>query len=308
MGEPEQVIRVEGLRKHYGSVRAVDGISFSVGRGEIFGMLGPNGAGKTTTIECMEGLRTPDSGTLEILGLTHKGASAAIKSRIGVQLQTTGMYPKLTVAELIDLFGSFFPRAVPTTDLIRMVGLEEKSRAFSKDLSGGQRQRLSVAMALVNGPEIVFLDEPTTGMDPQARRALWDVIRGLRDRGKTVVLTTHYMEEAEHLCDRVAIVDRGHIIEMDSPSALVNKHFKHIAIEFDAPEGTQTEALAALPGVANLIRGNGKVTLYSSDVPGTMAGLLGLTGENAVSLKHMVVRQASLEDVFLKITGRSMRE
>ncbi|HON42651.1 MAG TPA: ABC transporter ATP-binding protein [Bacillota bacterium] len=296
---------VKDLTKRYGDVRAVDGISFGVSRGEVFGMLGPNGAGKTTTIEILLGLRTADSGDVRVLGMTHAENHRTIACAIGAQLQTTGMYPTHTVRETIQLFSDFYPEAAPLDELIDMVGLREKAGALVKNLSGGQRQRLAIAIALVNRPHVVFLDEPTTGLDPQARRALWDMILSLKASGTTVLLTTHYMEEAEQLCDRVAIVDRGKIV--DSPAALINKHFKHIAIEFEAPPGAEVDAhdLRSLPGVANVVVDGGKVTLYSSDVPATMASLLGAASH---SLRHMVVRQATLEDVFLKITGRSMRQ
>ena len=198
-GEP--VIRVADLRKYYGDVKAVDGVTFEVARGEVFGLLGPNGAGKTTTIEVLEGLRPPDSGTVEVLGLDVRTDSQSIKERIGVQLQSVSLYPRLTVTELLDLFGSFFSHRVPTKQLIEAVDLGERAKAWSMNLSGGQQQRLSIALALVNDPELVFLDEPTTGLDPQARRSLWDLIRGLQERGKSVMLTTHYMEEATELCE-----------------------------------------------------------------------------------------------------------
>jgi ABC-2 type transport system ATP-binding protein len=295
------------LKKRYGDVKAVDGISFGVSPGEVFGMLGPNGAGKTTTIEILLGLRTADSGDVRILGMTHPEDHRRIASVIGAQLQTTGMYPTHTVREMIQLFSDLYSEAAPVDELMDMVGLREKAGAFVRNLSGGQRQRLAIAIALVNRPAVVFLDEPTTGLDPQARRALWDMILSLKASGTTVLLTTHYMEEAEQLCDRVAIVDRGQIVEMDSPAALINKYFKHIAIEFESPPGAEVDAasLRSLPGVANVAADGRKVTLYSSDVPATMASLLGTASH---SLKHMVVRQATLEDVFLKITGRSMRQ
>ena len=298
---------VKDLKKRYGDVKAVDGISFGVSPGEVFGMLGPNGAGKTTTIEILLGLRTADSGDVRILGMTHPEDHRRIASVIGAQLQTTGMYLTHTVREMIQLFSDFYSEAAPVDELMDMVGLCDKAGALVKNLSGGQRQRLAIAIALVNRPAVVFLDEPTTGLDPQARRSLWDLIRSLKASGTTVLLTTHYMEEAEQLCDRVAIVDRGRIVEMDSPAALINKYFKHIAIEFESPPGAEVDAasLRSLPGAANVAADGRKVTLYSSDVPTTMASLLGTASH---SLKHMVVRQATLEDVFLKITGRSMRQ
>jgi len=232
MASVGDAIVAEDLRKYYGKTRAVDGISVRVPVGEIFGMLGPNGAGKSTTIEMIEGLRKPDSGAITVLGLHQPQQATAIKERIGIQLQTTALYPRLTVTELLDLFHTFYRgrKTISTAELIHTVDLAEKRDTRSKELSGGQRQRLSVALALVNDPELIFLDEPTTGLDPQARRQLWDVISEMRDRGKTILLTTHYLEEAEQLCDRVAIVDHGRIIEQGGPSELISRHFRETAI------------------------------------------------------------------------------
>ena len=222
----DAVIRVTDLKKAYGDIRAVDGVSFEVRPGEIFGLLGPNGAGKTTTVEILEGLREPDSGEVRVLGLDVAKDADALKPRIGVSLQTAAMYPKLTVVELIDLFRSFYPKSRPTDELIEALGLGERKTAQSKELSGGQRQRLAVALALVNDPELVFLDEPTTGLDPAARRALWTLVEDLRASGTSVLLTTHYMEEAEVLCDRLAIMDHGKVLELGTVEELVSKHFK----------------------------------------------------------------------------------
>src|SRR5450830_1084101 len=238
------VIRVTDLKKHYGDVKAVGGVSFEVARGEVFGMLGPNGAGKTTTIEVLEGLRPPDSGTVEVFGLDVRKHPESIKQRIGVQLQSVSLYPRLTVTELLDLFGSFFANRVPTQHLIDAVDLGERAKAYSMNLSGGQQQRLSIALALVNDPELVFLDEPTTGLDPQARRSLWDLVKGLQAKGKTVMLTTHYMEEAAELCDRVAIMDHGRILEMGTVPELIGRRFKERAVFFDSSPALATEALS----------------------------------------------------------------
>ena len=302
-------IIVENLRKRYGKTQAVDGISFSVRAGEIFGMLGPNGAGKTTTIEMVEGLRVPDDGHITVLGLTQPKDERAIKMRIGIQLQATSLYPKLTVTELLDLFHQFYPgrQTLPTQELIRLVDLDEKKNTRSKALSGGQKQRLSVALALVNDADVVFLDEPTTGMDPQARRQLWDVIEQLRGRGKTIMLTTHYLEEAEQLCDRVAIVDHGRIIELGAPHDLIQRYFKEIAIEFQDGRGS-AEAYLSLPGVSHATREDGRVTVYSKDVPQTMAALLNQGAGDGQALQGLSVRSATLEDVFLKLTGRALRD
>src|SRR5579862_559979 len=234
MKNDANVIVAEDLRKYYGDTKAVDGVTLSVGQGEIFGMLGPNGAGKSTTIEMLEGLRVADAGAISVLGMRQPQDAQKIKGRIGIQLQTTALYLRLTVTEILDLFHAFFParQTLSTDELIRLVDLDEKRNTRSKQLSGGQKQRLSVALALVNDPEIVFFDEPTTGMDPQARRQLWDVIGDLRRRGKTILLTTHYMEEAQQLCDRVAIIDHGKVIETGSPEELIQRYFSEIAIQF----------------------------------------------------------------------------
>ena len=235
----DAVIRVTDLKKHYGDVHAVDGVSFEVRPGEIFGLLGPNGAGKTTTVEILEGLREPDSGEVRVLGLDVAKDADALKPRIGVSLQTAALYPKLTVTELIDLFRSFYPKSRPTAELIEALGLTERSKAQSKDLSGGQRQRLAVALSLVNDPELVFLDEPTTGLDPAARRSLWTLIEELKAAGTSVLLTTHYMEEAEILCDRLAIMDHGKVLELGTVEQLVSKHFKDRAVRFDPDRGAR---------------------------------------------------------------------
>ena len=207
-------IRVEDVYKNYGAVQAVNGVSFEVGQGEVFGLLGPNGAGKTTTVEMLEGLRSPDSGRLEVLGIDAARQPDDLKQRIGVTLQTAELYPKLTVVEVLDLFRSFYKRSLPTEQLIEFLDLGERRTAQTRQLSGGQRQRLAVALALVNDPEVIFLDEPTTGLDPAARRSLWDLVQKLQAMGKTILLTTHYMEEAEVLCDRLAIMDHGRILAL----------------------------------------------------------------------------------------------
>jgi len=304
----QQAIQVQDLRKWYGETRAADGVTFAVGTGEIFGLLGPNGAGKTTTVECILGLRQPDLGRIEVLGMEHGARSRETKARIGAQLQTTGLYPRLTVRELVVLFARLFPRSLPADEVIELVGLQEKAKTLSKDLSGGQKQRLAVALALVSDPDLVLLDEPTTGLDPQARRRTWEVIQDLQRAGKTVLLTTHYMEEAEVLCHRVAVMDHGRIIALDTPEALINQHFRETAIEFVAAGEPPRDRLAALPGVTQTVFEHGHLTLYSTDVPHTMAGLFELVTAGALAFRDMTVRQATLEDVFLKLTGRRIRE
>jgi ABC-2 type transport system ATP-binding protein len=304
----ETVIRVRDVRKAYGAVRAVDGISFEVVSGEVFGLLGPNGAGKTTTVEMLEGLRKPDGGELEILGIDAVNQPDALKERIGVTLQTAELYPKLTVIEVLDLFRSFYARTLPTAQLIEFLDLGERSRALTKELSGGQRQRLAVALALVNDPEVVFLDEPTTGLDPAARRSLWDLIERLREQGKTILLTTHYMEEAEHLCDRLAIMDHGRILEMGTSAELIDRRFKERAVRFDAIPAIDDAELARLPAVTSVKHDDQTIWLYTSDVPDTIAGLLALTEARGVEPENLTIRKATLEDVFLDLTGRALRD
>ncbi|MBN1679031.1 MAG: ABC transporter ATP-binding protein [Anaerolineae bacterium] len=301
-------IQVSKLRKVYAGVPAVDDISFAVREGEVFGLLGPNGAGKTTTVECIEGLRELDGGEITVLGHSHASNGNGIKEQIGIQLQTTGLYPLHTVYELLKLFGSFYKEALPPDDLIAMVSLEEKRNTRSKDLSGGQRQRLSLALALVNDPALLFLDEPTTGLDPQARRQMWNIVTELQQRGKTVVLTTHYMEEAQTLCDRVAVMDTGKIIALDSPLDLISAHFETTAIEFEDRNSAAIEMLEALPGVKTASRDGGLVTLYSLDTPRSMEGLLDAARNGQLHFDDLRVRSATLEDVFLKLTGRRIRD
>ena len=301
-------IEVAELRKVYGDLVAVNQISFTVPKGEIFGLLGPNGAGKTTTVECIEGLRIPESGTISILGESYSAESNGIKERIGIQLQTTGLYPLHTVYELLTLFGSFYKKSLPPTELIELVSLEDKRNTKSKDLSGGQRQRLSLAMALLNEPELIFLDEPTTGLDPQSRRQIWNIVIELKKQGKTVMLTTHYMEEAQTLCDKVAVMDAGKIIALDSPQALISQHFETTAIDFEDQDGVGMEKLENFAGVERVNRDGKLVTIYSSDTPRTMENLLDAERAGELHFDDLRVRNATLEDVFLKLTGRRIRD
>jgi ABC-2 type transport system ATP-binding protein len=289
-------------------VRAVDGVTFEVRQGEIFGLLGPNGAGKTTTVEMLEGLRSPDSGSLEVLGIDVAAHPDDLKERIGVALQTAELYPKLTVVEVIDLFRSFYQRSLPTEQLISFLDLGERRNGRTKELSGGQRQRLAVALALVNDPEVVFLDEPTTGLDPAARRSLWDLVEQLKIQGKTILLTTHYMEEAEVLCDRLAIMDHGHIIEMGTVGEVVTRRFKERAVQFDRIEGIDDARLAAMKAVSSVKHDDDVVLLYTSDVPATISELLDATEALGVEASNLTVRRATLEDVFLDLTGRALRD
>jgi ABC-2 type transport system ATP-binding protein len=305
---PDPAIVVRDLHKRYDDIQAVDGVSFEVARGEVFGMLGPNGAGKTTTMEILEGLRVPDSGSALVLGLDVATEAAQLKERIGVQLQTAAMYPNLTVTETIDLFRSFFRHSRTTDDLIEALDLGERRGAQTKVLSGGQRQRLSVALALVNEPEVLFLDEPTTGLDPQARRSLWDLVLSLKAAGTTVLLTTHYMEEAEQLCDRLAIMDHGKVLVLGTVEQLIADRFKELSVRFDALPGLDDTRLAALPGVSRVMHEDGSVALYTADVSATIGGLLSVASELGTEPANLMVRRATLEDVFLDLTGRALRD
>ncbi len=304
------VIEVENLVKSYGTIKAVDGISFNVRQGEVFGMLGPNGAGKTTTVEIIEGLRTADSGRVTVLGMDVARVPTMIKQKIGAQLQAPSLMPSLTVDELLDTFAGFYEHSLPTGDVVEMLSLTDSRKVMVKNLSGGQQQRLSVGLALINDPEIAFLDEPTTGLDPQARRGLWSVILDMRSRGKTIFLTTHNMEEAERLCDRVAIMDHGKIIALDSPQELIRHYFKEKAIQFELEPPPPEIVLRTFTGTTNVAIDANEVVVYSNDIPATMSAILkyaekvNLTGQ----LKNLHVREATLEDDFLKLTGRRIRE
>ena len=302
------IITVDNLRKHYGDVKAVDGITFEVQEGEIFGFLGPNGAGKTTTIEMIEGYKTPDSGSVTALGLDPRKDGYELKERIGIMLQETSLYPDLRVGELLRLFASYYRRPVDPDALLEMIGLEEKRRAFVRELSGGQRQRVVFILTLINDPELLFLDEPTAGLDPQSRRAIWEWIRLAREKGKTVFLTTHYIEEAEDLCDRVAIIDHGKIIALDTPRRLMADLAIEQRIEF-AIEGTlSTARLESIPGVSKALdEGQGVFTIYAPEAQPALKSLITLTETNGFTLRGLTVEGATLEDVFIQLTGRRIR-
>lgn len=304
------IIEITNLVKHYGDIKAVDGISFQVEEGEIFGMLGPNGAGKTTTVEIIEGLRVADSGQVRVMGLDVLKAGNKIKQKIGIQLQTPSLLPLLNVEEVLDTFAGFYRHHLTVDAMLELLALEESRKVVVKNLSGGQQQRLSVAMALINDPDIVFFDEPTSGLDPQARRGLWSVIEGMQAKGKTVFLTTHFMEEAERLCDRVAIMDHGKIIALGSPAELIREHFQEKAIEFEVEQPPPQAVLRGLPGATRVDIDAGEVVLHSDNIPATMSALLKYAenGEPSAQIKDLRVREASLEDVFLKLTGRKIRD
>ena len=303
---PGTVIEARELSKRYGDIVAVDGVSFSVQRGEIFGLLGPNGAGKSTTMEMLEGLREIDSGSAVVLGTDIGHDAAAVKRRIGVQLQATALPTFTTVAESIDLFRAFYDHTRDTADLLEEFDLVPQARQITTKLSGGQQQRLSIALAMVNDPDVVFLDEPTTGLDPQARIALWDFIARFRARGKTVILTTHYMEEAERLCDRVAVMDMGHVVALDTPDRLVALHGPGTAIAFSSPSSNAAE-LRAMTGVNSAEVTDGVATVRTRTPEVVLAQLLHPGDGSTTTITDLRVVRGTLEDVFIALTGRELR-
>jgi ABC-2 type transport system ATP-binding protein len=299
------VISVDGLIKRYNHLTAVDGVSFTVERGEVFGILGPNGAGKTTTLECIEGLQPPTSGAITVLGMDVARDPRGVKARIGVQLQASSYFDYLTLTEILELFGAFYPQRAKPMDLLARMGLESKAGARVNQLSGGQKQRFSVAATLVSDPEIVFLDEPTTGLDPQARRNLWEVVQGIHAEGRTVVLTTHYMEEAQLLCDRVAIMDQGKLIALDTPTRLAEALPAPYTVRAATPTPLDPDSLLGLDAVLDAETANGTLTLHSSDATRTVPALIALAG---AGLGQLEVQMATLEDVFLAMTGHNLRD
>jgi len=301
-GDGSAAIVVDNIRKSYGDLSAVDGVSFSVGEGEFFGILGPNGAGKTTTLEIIEGLREPDSGSVSLLGQAPWPRKMALLPRIGVQLQASSFFEKLTAREQLETFASLYGiTARKATEMLELVGLADKANTREDKLSGGQRQRLSIACALVHDPDIVFLDEPTAALDPQARRNLWDVLRAIQERGKTIVYTTHYLDEAEILCDRVAIMDHGKILALDPPATLVRGLDAPTHVIVERGLMTVDDALA-LPGAEEAHTDDVSLTI-STRKPAPV--LTALAERNA--LDGLQVRGATLEDVFLNLTGREYR-
>ena len=311
MAERDWVIEARGLVKRYGSLTAVDNISFDVAAGEVFGMLGPNGAGKSTTLEMLEGLRTPDAGDATVLGESVRRHPRRIKERIGVQLQATALPPKTTVTEAIELFGSFYPRRRAADDLLREFDLTERAGVYAEDLSGGQLQRLSIALALVNDPDLVFLDEPTTGLDPQARLNLWDVITGIHQRGKTVLLTTHYMEEADALCNRLAIVDHGKVIALGTPAELKASipGGYLLRLRFGKQPAELMTGLQSLAGVREVRSQDGAGADVYADRGGSLIPeVAALATSTGAELLDVHILEPSLENLFLHHTGRSLRD
>ncbi len=305
---PELAVSCLGLRKRYADVVAVDGLDLSVRRGECFGLLGPNGAGKTTTIEILEGLTEPDEGVVELLGSSWVKDGDRLRERIGVSLQETQLIEKLTVIETLRLFRSFYKSGREVEEILSRLSLDEKRVARVGSLSGGQRQRLSVACALVGDPEILFLDEPTTGLDPQSRLQLWDEIGRFREKGGTVLLTTHYMDEAERLCDRVAIVDHGRVIALGTPRELIASLHAASVLEFDSQPGLALESLISLPGVVDCHRRGEVWALGVASLVETVPALLERIDQLGARLVHLSTHRATLEDVFVAHTGRALRE
>ena len=306
-GGRDPVIHVDGIRKTYRATVAVDEVSFDVREGEIFGLIGPNGAGKTTTMECVEGLRTPDRGTISILGLNPFRDVYALQERIGVQLQQAQLQKRIKVWEAVDLWAALYPRAVDGNRLLDQLGLQEKRDTWFMNLSGGQRQRLFIALALINDPEVVFLDELTTGLDPQARRAIWDLVRDIRARGKTVFLTTHLMEEAERLCDRVAIIERGRVIDIGTPVELVQRHCPERTVFLVTDDPRAAERLGAIAGVDDVTRDESGYTIRGRGTD-VVSDVIQCLSENGIRVTDFRTMLPSLEDVFLTLTGRSIRD
>ena len=307
----DTVIQVQDLVKRFGDVEAVRGVSFEVRRGEVFGILGPNGAGKTTTLETIEGLLQPTSGRTEVLGMDVRRQPKEIKERIGVQLQASAYFEYLTLTEILELFGSFYRRRLPAQQLLETVDLVDKADSTLGKLSGGQKQRFTLAASLVNDPELVVLDEPTTGLDPQARRSIWEFIQKIHRQGLTIVLTTHYMEEAQTLCRRVAIMDAGAIVALDTPANLVRRlpvpYRIHVGGGGENP--LPLDELRGLEAIRELQEGqDGDCYLLVTDSTAALTGLLAWARERTIDLGHLEVLSATLEDVFLELTGKQLRE
>jgi ABC-2 type transport system ATP-binding protein len=300
-------IRVDGIRKAYGRTVAVADVSFDVQPAEIFGLIGPNGAGKTTTMECVEGLRTPDRGTISVLGLDPLRQAYALQERIGVQLQEAQLQKRIKVREAVGLWASIYRSPVDGERLLEQLGLTDKRDAWFMTLSGGQKQRLFIALALINDPELVFLDELTTGLDPQARRAIWDLVRGIRDRGKTVFLTTHLMEEAERLCDRVAIIDHGRLVDIGPPAALVRRHCPERTVVVTTDDALARERFGAIASVES-VSGDGTQFVLRGHGDDFVTQVIQCLAEHRMRAIDFRTEIPTLEDVFLKLTGHAIRD
>jgi ABC-2 type transport system ATP-binding protein len=301
------VVHVHGIRKSYGDTIAVDDVSFDVQPGEIFGLIGPNGAGKTTTMECIEGLRVHDRGVISVLGLDPTRDAYALQERIGVQLQAAQLQKRIKVREAVALWASLYRKPVNGDRLIEQLGLADKRDSWFMTLSGGQKQRLFIALALIHDPEVVLLDELTTGLDPQARRAIWDMVRGIRERGKTVLLTTHLMEEAERLCDRVAIIERGRVVDIGTPEGLVKRHCPEQTVVLSTDDPATATHFASIPGLESVQQQGSRWTLRgrSDDL---VTDIIRCISEHRMRVTEFRTEVANLEDVFLKLTGHSIRD
>jgi ABC-2 type transport system ATP-binding protein len=305
---PEPAIRITNLRKTYGRQVAVDDVSLEVEPGEIFGLVGPNGAGKTTTMECVEGIRTPDRGTITVLGLDPVRDVYALQERIGVQLQQAQLQKRIKVWEAVHLWASLYRKQPRSGDqLLDQLGLSDKRGAWFMTLSGGQKQRLFIALALINDPEVVFLDELTTGLDPQARRAIWDLVRDIRARGRTVFLTTHLMEEAERLCDRVAIIEHGRLVDIGAPAALVDRHCPERSVVLVTADGSSAEVLERVPHLISVKHQGSRFTLHGTGDE-FVSDVIACLSEQHVRVTDFRTVLPTLEDVFLKLTGHSIRD
>lgn len=304
----EPVIVCRGLTKRYGDVEAVRGLDLEVRRGECFGLLGPNGAGKTTTIEILEGLLEPTGGTVSLFGRSWATDEAALRERIGITLQETRLTDKLTVKETLRLFRSFYPRGPSAEELLKKVQLEEKRSARYENLSGGQKQRIAVACALAGAPDLLFLDEPTTGLDPQSRRSLWDLVLDFKSSGGTVLLTTHYMDEAEKLCDRIGVVDHGKLIAEDTPAALIRSLGGEEIVDFAAEGALSLDGLTRIDGVVSARKEADGFVLTTERLHQTLPALFIHLEESRACLRRLSTHRATLEDVFVHLTGKSLRE
>ena len=317
----EKAVQVEHLVKRFGSVNAVDGVSFDVNQGEIFGILGPNGAGKTTTLEIIEGLQKPTEGKISVLGLDLAQNLSRVKARIGVQIQSAAYFDYLSLEEILKLFGAFYPKSTAARELLDQVGLSDQAKMRLNQLSGGQKQRFTVAASLVNDPELVILDEPSTGLDPQARRSLWNLIRQIHKKNITIVLTTHYMEEAQALCQRLAIMDRGRLVALDTPDNLIGRLGASYTVKVVLNQPLSADQMASFNGKVELAQvptagdtspGDASTgatyLLRLKDQPAALAGVLEQIGNNGSGLEHLDITPVTLEDVFLELTGNELTD